>query len=213
MINKDNHSKNAADLRQKAEALAREQTDRISPDIESLSPGEIRKTLHELRVHQIELEMQNEELRTAQVEIEAGRARYFDLYDLAPVGYFTLSEQGVILEANLTAAVLLDTARGALVKQPISRFILKEDQDSYYLHRKKLFETGESQECELRLVKPDGSHFWAQLKAAAAHLEDGAPVCRCVLSDITGRKQAEAEKEKLQAIRGRTTLSDLKYAI
>ena len=68
--------------------------------------------------------MQNEELRRTQEELEASRARYFDLYDLAPVGYFTLSEQGLILEANLTAARLLGVARGALVKQPLSRFIL-----------------------------------------------------------------------------------------
>ena len=139
MTNQDNRPKDAADLRQKAEALAREQAGRTSEDSAALSPEEIRKTLHELRVHQIELEMQNEELRTAQAEIEAGRARYFDLYDLAPVGYCTpVSEKGLILEANLTAATLLSVNRGALVKQPISRFILKDDQDIYYLHRKKL---------------------------------------------------------------------------
>jgi PAS domain S-box-containing protein len=135
--------------------------------------------------------MQNEELRTAQAEIEAGRARYFDLYDLAPVGYCTLSEKGLIMEANLTAATLLETNRGALIKQPISRFILKEDQDIYYLHRKKCFETGEPQECELRLVKPGGTHFWAHLTATAAQAEDGSPVCRVVLGDITERKRAE----------------------
>ena len=106
------------------------------------SPEETRRALHELQVHQIELEMQNEELRRTQEELEASRARYFDLYDLAPVGYFTLSEQGLILEANLTAARLLGVARGALVKQPLSRFILPEDQDIYYLHRKELLETG-----------------------------------------------------------------------
>ena len=92
-------------------------------------------------MHQIELEMQNEELRRAQVELDAARARYFDLYDLAPVGYCTVSEEGLILEANLTAATLLGVARGALVKQPLTRFILTEDQDIYYLHRKQLFET------------------------------------------------------------------------
>lgn len=163
------------------------------------TPEEIQQVLYELRVHQIELEMQNEELRTAHVQIEAGRARYFDLYDLAPVGYCTLSEQGLILEANLTAATLLATARGKLPKQPLSHFIHKDDQDIYYLHRKKLFDTpttgsgqaGEPQECELRLVKPDGAYFWAHLRGTTAQAEDGAPVCRVVISDITTRKQAE----------------------
>ncbi|NWH03781.1 response regulator [Desulfobacter latus] len=191
MTNPDNRPKDAADLRQKAETLARQRVARTPKDSAGLSPDDIQDTLHELRVHQIELEMQNEELRAAQAEIEAGRARYFDLYDLAPVGYCTLSEKGLIAEANLTAATLLGTNRSALIKQPISRFILKEDQDIYYLHRKQLFQTGEPQECELRLVKPDGTHFWAHLTVIAAQAEDGAPVCRVVLSDITERKRAE----------------------
>jgi PAS domain S-box-containing protein len=199
MTNQDNRRKDAADLRQKAEALAREQASRTPEDSVAISPEETRKTLHELQVHQIELEMQNEELRTAQAQIEAGRARYFDLYDLAPVGYCTLSEQGVILEANLTTATLLGTARGTLVKQPISRFIVKDDQDIYYLHRKRLFETGEPQECELRLVKSDGALFWTHLTETAAQTEDGAPVCRVVISDINERKLAEEKSEKLQA--------------
>ncbi|MFZ5516624.1 MAG: ATP-binding protein [Candidatus Zhuqueibacterota bacterium] len=199
MTTQDSHHKDATDLRQKAEALVREMASRTQGDSAALSPEEIRKTLHELQVHQIELEMQNEELRTAQAEIEAGRARYFDLYDLAPVGYCTLSEQGLFLEANLTAATLLGTARGMLPKLPISRFILKDDQDIYYLHRKKLFETGEPQECELRLVKPDGTFFWAHLTATAARANNGAPVCRVVISDITDRKLAEEKSEKLQA--------------
>ncbi|MBR9981655.1 MAG: response regulator [Desulfatitalea sp.] len=207
MTNKNNRPKDAADpsagsgrdLRQKAEALARERVDFTSQDSAALSPEEIRKTLHELRVHQIELEMQNEELRTAQAQIEAGRARYFDLYNLAPVGYATVSEKGLILETNLTAATLLSVNRGALVKQPISRFILKEDQNIYYLHRKKLFETGEPQECELRLLKPDGRFFWGHLTGTAAQAEDGPTVCRLVIVDITERKLAEEKNQKLQA--------------
>ena len=178
MTNPDTRFQAAEDLRQKAEALARERTARTPKDGAALSSEDIRKTLHELQVHQIELEMQNEELRTAQAQIEAGRARYFDLYDLAPVGYCTLSELGLILEANLTAATLLGAARGELVKELISRFILKENQDIYYLHRKQLFETGEPQECELRLVGPDGALFWAHLTSTAAQAEDGSPVRR-----------------------------------
>ena len=136
MTSKDNRPDQAAELRRQAEAMARE-SGALSPEqLEALSPEDTRRTLHELRVHQIELEMQNEELRRARAELTAARVRYFDLYDLAPVGYCTLSEQGLILEANLTAATLLGMARGALVKRPLSRFILKEDQDTYYLHRK-----------------------------------------------------------------------------
>ena len=74
------------------------------------------------------------EERSAQ--LDAARARYFDLYDLAPVGYVTVSEQGLILEANLTATTLLSVSRGKLMNQLLTRFILKEDQDIYYLHRK-----------------------------------------------------------------------------
>jgi len=93
-------------------------------------------------VHQIELEMQTEELRRTQVELESARARYFDLYDLAPVGYCTISEKGQIKEVNLTAANLLGVARSALVRQPFTTFIQKEDRDIYYLHSKPLFEMG-----------------------------------------------------------------------
>jgi PAS domain S-box-containing protein len=189
------------ELRRRAEKEARVDEAKIR---EPLSPEEARQALHELRVHQIELDMQNEELRRAQEALEALRARYFDLYDLAPVGYFVLNQRGLILEANLTAATLLGEARGALVKEPISRLILKEDQGIYYRHRKQLFETGEPQACELRLVKKDGAAFWALLEARAAQDAEGAPVCRVALSDITERKRAEEtlheSEEQLRAI-------------
>ena len=90
--------------------------------METLSPEEDRQLLHELRVHQIELEMQNEELRRTQVELKPRGSRYFDLYDLAPVGYFTLSDQGLILEANLTAAKLFGVAREAVGQAAVDPF-------------------------------------------------------------------------------------------
>src|ERR1039457_7273982 len=82
-----------------------------------VSLDEANRLLHELQVHQIELEMQNEELRRAQAELDAVRARYFELYDLAPVGYCTITEKGLIQEANRPAATLLGVTRGALVNQ------------------------------------------------------------------------------------------------
>ncbi|MFB1489718.1 MULTISPECIES: PAS domain-containing protein [unclassified Thiocapsa] len=126
-------------LRRQAEARIGNDATHSSTDLAALTPEEIRRTLHELQVHQIELTMQNEELRRVQADIDAVRARYFDLYDVAPVGYCTLSETGLILEANLTAASLLEMPKSALIKQPLSRFIVKDDQDLYYLHRKRLF--------------------------------------------------------------------------
>jgi PAS domain S-box-containing protein len=190
----------AGDLRKQAEEIFREKAARMSENIEALSLEENRQILHELRVHQIELEMQNEELRRVQSELEASRARYFDLYDLAPVGYCTLNEQGLILEANLTAATLLGVARSALVKQRLTRFILPEDQDIYYRHRKQLFETGAPQVCELRMMKNDGAQFWGHLAAAAAQNTGGAPVCRVVMTDITERKRMEVELLKVEKL-------------
>ncbi|EGV19643.1 EAL domain-containing protein [Thiocapsa marina] len=184
-------------LRQEAEARIGSDATPSSTDLAALTPEAIRRTLHELQVHQIELTMQNEELRRVQAEIDAVRARYFDLYDLAPVGYCTLSETGLILEANLTAASLLATPKSALIKQPLSRFIVKDDQDLYYLHRKRLFETGEPQECDLRQVKADGARVWVHLAATAAQADDGASVCRVVISDITALKEQERRLEHL----------------
>src|ERR1041385_4402095 len=151
-------------LRKRAEALAGERAGGMPESLEALSPEAARRALHELRVHQIELEMQNEELRRTQEELEVSRARYFDLYDLAPVGYFTFSEQGVILEANLTAAKLLGVARGALVSQPLSHFVFREDQDIYYLHRKALLETGAPQGWEMRMLRKEVP-FWVRVEA------------------------------------------------
>jgi PAS domain S-box-containing protein len=180
-------------LRRQAEEAARGGKAALSAElIEPLSTEEARRLLHELQVHQIELEMQNKELRRAQEELEASRARYFDLYDLAPVGYITLSDKGLIEEANLTAAKLLGVNRGALANQPISRFVLKEDQDVYYLHRKRLLETGEPQACELRMVKGGETAFWVRLEATAE------PVHRVVISDITRRKRDEEENARLE---------------
>ena len=183
-----------SDLRRRAEEKAR--TDDAQTQ-KTLSAKEAGRLLHELQVHQIELEMQNEELRRAQGELEAARARYFDLFDLAPVGYFTLSEQGLILEANLTGAGLLGVERRDLVKKPLTRFILPEDQDIYYRHRKQLFETGTPQVYDLRVLRAGADPFWARLETTEAQDADGAPVCRAVMSDITARKQAEEKLAEL----------------
>ena len=180
-------SPDPAELRSRAEQKSKT----LAPlEIHTLSLDQVGRMLHELRVHQIELEMQNEELRVSQQELEASRTRYFDLYDLAPVGYFTLSGVGLILEANLTAATLLGVARSALVKQPLSRFIFREDQDVYYRYRKDLA-SGQPQACELHMLKDGGAVFWARLEATNAQDEEGALLSRVVISE---QKRAEEER-------------------
>jgi two-component system, sensor histidine kinase len=179
-------------LRRRAEDAAREKVARMQDKIDALSPEESRHLSHELSVHQIELEMQNDELRRIQADLEASRALYFDLYDLAPVGYFTINDQGMILEANLTAGNLLGIARGTLVRQPLSRFIVRDDQDVYYRHRKLLLETGTTQVCELRMLRVDAAPFWVRMEASAKREgENAKTVYRAVVSDITESKQLE----------------------
>lgn len=190
------------DLRSRAEAKVPKIRAEVTQDLPPMPHAEAQKIIHELQVHQVELEMQNEELSRTRTELEVARRHYFDLYHLAPVGYCILSREGLILEANLTAVDMLDLALSTLVKTPITRFIFKEDQDIYYLHRKQLYQTNRSTDCELRMVKKDGTPFWVQLTSASPHGMDAVaaePVCRVVLTDITERKRAQEENAKLLA--------------
>ena len=147
--------------------------------------------LHELHVHQIELEAQNEELRRTKDELDTSKARHFDFYDVAPVGYLTVTEKGLIKEVNLTTSTLFGVPRSQLIKQPIGNFIFKDDQGIYYQLRRELKDTDKPLSCELRLLKQGGTPFWAHLDAMAAKDDDGANVLRLVLTDVSERKQAE----------------------
>lgn len=185
----DTETEDFGKLRQIAEEKARLDEDAA---LKTLTIDDARLMFHELRVYQVELEMQNEELRRTRHELEVSRSRYIDLYNQAPVGYLTLSEQGLIKEVNLAAAGMLGLERNKILKKPISKSIYPEDQDLYYRHRKKLFEVNEVQAWEMRLVRGDGSPFWARLQAAPADNNE----YWITLVDISKRKRAE---EELQA--------------
>lgn len=183
-------------LRQQAEQIANTKLVLSLEGIASLTPEDIQQVFYELQVHQIELEMQNEALRQAQVELELSHERYFDLYDLAPIGYLTLSPKGIIQEANLTASTLFNVPREALVQHPITDFILPADQDIYYLHTRKLYEQHLSQTYELHLQRADHPPFWGNITATQSRDQDQY---RLVISDITPRKQAEAAAQASHA--------------
>ena len=136
--------------------------------------------VHELQVHQIELEMQNEELLRSHVELGAQREKYFERFDLAPVGYLVLDDKGIVREANITAAHLLGVERQLLVGQPLSAFVASPDQDAFYLLINALRKTGEGQSGELRLQRLVGGAldpvpFWALLEARPNDAGDGTP--------------------------------------
>lgn len=150
----------------------------------------VKQMFHELQVHQIELEMQNDELRLLSIEIEEMKNRYFDLYNMAPVGYAILDESDFIVEANLTLSTLFGVNRKNLIGQSFSSFIHYEDKDSHYLQQKQLFKRYSLQGYELRLNKP--GLCWVHVEATTIKNTQGVAECRLVVSDITSRKVAEA---------------------
>lgn len=154
--------------------------------------------MHDLKVHQIELEMQNEELRLAQWELEKSHARFFELYNSAPFAYLTLDQNSQIQEINHMGSQLLGRKKSDLINSPLTRFIVSEDQDVFYLYFKHLHTVQEQKTCELRLVKKDGSRFWVQMGVTAVQdSEIGTDGYRVVIMDITERKQMEELRENI----------------
>ncbi len=213
MKKENQKEKNVSDLRKKAEKKLNPET----IDLKKLSDEDVHKLVHELQVHQIELDMQNEELRRVQTELEKTRDKYSHLYHLAPVGYFTISDKGIILEANLTGAKMLGEERNFLIGKPLGLFITKEYQDVFYLQRKDVCQVkGKSGSRELVMKKKDGTHFYAQLECKATR-DTGQKDTECltIMSDITERKKAELELEEyrnhLEALVEERT-KELKYS-
>ena len=189
-------AESSQELRQRAEDLFRA-SETLIPEM--TSPEETKRLFHELRVHQIQLEMQNEELRRAHEDLDASNSRFCDLYDLAPVGYLTISAKRMIKEVNIAAADLFGIVRSLLVKEPISRILPIEGQYPFYQHLKQCSEAGEAKDLEIRLVRGDGALFWAHLQVTPA--QNGE--YWITISDITERKQAEeALNENQQRLAG-----------
>lgn len=188
----------ATDLRTQAEAALHAKTLAAPAGLAALSPDATRALLHELQVHQIELEMQNDELRRAQHDLEQSRARYYDLYDLAPVGYCTVSEAGLIQEANLHCASLLGITRATLIQRPFHRFIISADQDRFYRLRQQVRAAATGSPAgappiqgELTLAREDGTTFPAQLMINAVPGGRGEGQLLLVLTDLTAQAQAD----------------------
>ncbi|MGC8495320.1 MAG: PAS domain S-box protein, partial [Syntrophobacteraceae bacterium] len=186
-MKKNDSPKSRQDLRKRAEESLQSQTG----GLEDMRLEEARSLIHELRVHQIELEMQNEELRRVQNDLEISRSRYADLYDFAPVGYLTLSKDGQIVDLNLTAARQLGVERGNLLNRYFHYFVSQPDRKEFLSHLNEIFDKRERQIAEVRLTPKDGDEFYARLESMYLEGGEGAELCRMNMSDITLRKRAE----------------------
>jgi diguanylate cyclase (GGDEF)-like protein/PAS domain S-box-containing protein len=181
-----------ADLTPDAAELRRRANERLQSQPPAQTPQSAHETLrlvHELRVHQIELEMQNEELRCAQAQAEAAVARYTDLYDFAPVGYFTLDSTGVITETNLAGANLLGTERARLTGKHVGAFLTEANLPLFNDYLRQVFAAEARQTCELALHANDQPRT---VRIEAIRSTNGQE-CRMMMTDISALKQSEQE--------------------
>ena len=191
-------------LRERAETRVRAEP----VDVGAMSEQDIRRLIYDLQVHEVALQMQNEQLREARMELEErnmaleharqalaeARDRVRHLHDLAPVGYLTFDGEAIIREANLTFAELLGVDRDGLVGSKLSRFIVRESQDDFYFHRRDLASGKEQRRCELRLRLTDDSALWVGVVTLpVVEPGTGERLYRAALSDISARKEAEAQ--------------------
>jgi PAS domain S-box-containing protein len=176
----------ADDLRERAEKLLLQDPLRIAHD-------NLPKLVHELQVHQIELDMQNLELREAQAKLEESRNRYYDMYDFAPVGYITMSTSGVIEESNIAAADMLATARSTLLGKLFQGFVLPDDLFLFLGHRESVLGRKKRATCEVRLKVQDRILFFRIESACALDGKRNPVSIRSALINVTETKAAEEE--------------------
>lgn len=175
-------------VRRKTEGLLRA----TKRDVAAMPVKDVQQLVHELQVHQIELDMQNEELRRTQLELEAARDRYMDLYDFSPAGYLTLDRHGTVVEANLRAGKLLGIDRNKLIGQSLSLFVVSNDQDTFHRHCQDVWKTSTRQVCELNLRKKSGASCCLYLESLVVPEESGPSIhSRTAMLDISDRKRGE----------------------
>jgi PAS domain S-box-containing protein len=167
--------------------------------VESLTREEAERMLHELQLHEIELEIQNQTLMAAQIALEESRERFLKFYECSPVGYLTLTDTCLIADINQTGAKLLGAERGKLQRQPFARFVSPGDADCLHLHLASVMKRDDNLNCDLALRQGDGVPRFVRLDSLRL-IQDGlAPSVRVMLTDITERKQAEKRLAESEA--------------
>jgi len=205
MKNIYNQTDDAATLRRQAAQIAIEKASRSKADLTEMSPDEMRKILHELRVHQIELEMQNDELRKTQIELERLRMRYMRLYQNAPTGYVVLDDAGLIVEANATFLRMTQWKAGGINGTPFASLLTTGDETVFRARYKSLFRNPGGKMLEVAFGREMDVTFYAQLEAAPQLKGDSHRTgteydeLLITVSDVTERKRAEDELSRIEA--------------
>jgi PAS domain S-box-containing protein len=164
----------------------------LGPDSIEATREQLRRLLHEVQVYEAELEIQNQELRKTQAELEKSRDRYADLFDFSPLGYIVLDARGVIREINLTATGLLERERRLLVGFPMIHFVAAEDRPLFLRHLRRCGEGGEGEvTTELRITGKSGASRWVELYSMIESGKTGGDRYRTALTCIARRKEAD----------------------
>ena len=185
-MKKKNNKSDSKRLRRQAEKrLERNKQKESSP----ATPEELQRLVHELEVHQLELQMQNDELYQARSELEASLERYTNFYDYAPVGYFILEPSGAIQKANLTGAYLLGVQRNRLLTQPFSRFISADSRLTFNYFLEKVFRSQAKETCVVTLSNVGNAPLCVHIEA---RVSENGQECRIAVFDVTASKHVEA---------------------
>ena len=193
MRDEKSRAKEAVELRRRAEELLQKRTAETPP---SPTEAESLKLLHELQVHQTELEMQNAELRHTRDELETALEKYTDLYDFAPVGYFTLDPEGIIRDANLTGALLLGIERSRLIGRRFEFFLSEESRSVLTALQKKIQNNRDKEVCEVAVLREGDRPLYVQIQGMS---DESGKEARLAVIDISERKRMEAKLEGLHA--------------
>jgi PAS domain S-box-containing protein len=193
-MKKQPEKKTRPDIRRRTTGMIEKQKERLR----DLSVKNLKNMVFDLETYQIQLEMQNEELLRTREELEISRNKFVELYDFSPVGYFTVDARGLIKEVNLTGAEMLGVSKRLLLDKPFSLLVARDDAAVYQAHRRDVLKTQIRQICELRMTPRNTQEFYARIQSTAVANGDAkAGQIRTAVIDITKRKRAEEEREKL----------------
>jgi PAS domain S-box-containing protein len=175
-----------------------EQNTRVS-SVDLMAFEALQQLFHELKIHRMPPDMQNEELISMQAELYAANVRFFNFLDQSPVGCLSVCENGFIMDANLTACNMLGVDRGALIKQAITSFIHPKDQNLYYQYHNHILDDGDQQTCDLQMLKRSGTTFWTRLEETVKQNVVGMKECFITIDDIYKSEIKDYEHELMES--------------